>query len=807
VRKGYICLNIKQLIKAILMLKIYTLLVLIVQYLVSFAQASDSRLDSSDIIHFDLNLSIKNLPSKNISGLARIIFKSKVSDLTYARFDLEALNVDSVKSNQLHLSFNQKGNSLLVSFIQPLKMNDTITIEIFYNGQPISDNRWGGFYYSGQYAFNMGVGFDAKPHNFGRCWFPCYDNFIERATVSTHITTDSGFMAVCGGLPQPKTTNPDGSITWHWNLSQAVPSYLVSVAVGKYALVNQNNVLPVETYLASEPRDTQNFKLSFANLKKAYDTFVKLFGPYRFDRVGFVGVPFNAGAMEHATNIAYPLYAVNGALDNETLMAHELSHHWWGDLATCRTAEDMWINEGWASYCEALFLEAAYGKQAYKNDILSKNIYVQRYAHIRDSGFRAVSGVPHAFTYGDHVYKKGALMMHNLRTYMGDSAFFNACRAFLSKYAFSDVSTDDFRNTFSSHADSTLIANFIDQWIKKSGTPAFKVTQIQKKPNGSSWDVTIFVQQLLRTAGQLYTQVPLEITLGNEITKQSSTIYFKGNSSSNTEIFNFTLPFEPKLIILNPEQAIAYGVTQQTDTIISTGLKQFPNALITLTNLTIPAASKNITHIEHIWARADQNYCIIPGLYVSNYRHWKVSGIWADGFKAEAFLNFDGSRPSNGGFLDHTLIGQTEDSLVLVYRADANATWAIVNDTLALRQTGPSTTDKIGRFWVKNLKQGEYALACFNKNLAGIRKTENYPNQKRFMILPNPANNMIQIKSGSDIKSRKRITIYNSEGKLMMDAVWPDDDMIQISKLPTGSYHVLLHCTDYSELNKLIIAR
>ncbi len=771
------------------------------------AQSIDGRCDSTDILHYQINLNIKNLNSKTVSGLTKITLLSKINQLTSVRFDLESLQTDSVKINQTNTTFKQEKDALIINLQEPLMMNDTALIEVYYNGQPISDKKWGGFYFSGQYAFNMGVGFDAKPHNFGRCWFPCYDNFIERATISAHITTDSGFMAVCGGIPKPPTTNADNSITWHWELSQPIPSYLVSVAVGKYALVNLKNILPIDTYLASEPRDTQNFKLSFSNLKKAYETFIKLFGPYKFDRVGFVGVPFNAGAMEHATNIAYPLYAVNGGLDNETLMAHELSHHWWGDLATCRTAEDMWLNEGWASYCEALFLEAAYGKQAYNNDILSKNIYVQRYAHIRDSGFRAVSGVPHAFTYGDHVYKKGALMMHNLRTFMGDSAFFNACRAFLVKFAFSDVSTDDLRNTFSAYADSALIANFFDQWIKKPGTPSFKVTQIQKKQNGSNWDVTVFVQQLLRTAGQMYTQVPLELTLGNGVSKQVSTIYFKGNTSSNTETFNITLPFEPQLAILNAGQSIAYGVTQQTDTIVSSGLKQFPNALITLTNLTIPAGSKNITHIEHIWAKADQNYCITPGLYVSNYRHWKVSGIWADGFKAEAFLNFDGSRPSNGGFLDHTLIGQTEDSLVLLYRPHANAIWELVNETDALRQTGPSVTDKIGRFWLKKLKQGEYALACFNKNLAGNGTIESKQHKKYCFIMPNPANDLMQIKVGDDFKNREKVIVYNNAGKLMIDVAWPDDNVIQISKLPEGNYYVMLHGSDHSELHKLMIVR
>ena len=113
--------------------------------------------------------------------------------------------------------------------------------------------------------------------------------------------------------------------------------------------------------------------------------------------------------MEHATNIAYPRYAIaNGDKTSETLFAHELAHHWWGNTITCKTQEDMWLNEGWASYSERLFLEAVYGKKAYEDDIEANHHSVLQFAHVLDEAVLPVSGIGHANTYGRHVYDKGA---------------------------------------------------------------------------------------------------------------------------------------------------------------------------------------------------------------------------------------------------------------------------------------------------------------------------------------------------------------------------------------------------------------
>ena len=160
-------------------------------------------------------------------------------------------------------------------------------------------------------------------------------------------------------------------------------------------------------------------------------------------------MPFNAGAMEHATNITYPIYAVNGGLGQEELMAHELAHMWWGDNVTCQTDGDMWINEGWASFSEYLFLEDVYSRERYESAMKADLREMLQFAHHREEMYRAVSGQPHEYVYGDHVYKKGALVAHNLRGYMGDEAFFSAIDQFMEQFKHSAVSSDSLEKWFS----------------------------------------------------------------------------------------------------------------------------------------------------------------------------------------------------------------------------------------------------------------------------------------------------------------------------------------------------------------------
>ena len=205
------------------------------------------------------------------------------------------------------------------------------------------------------------------------------------------------------------------SKTWHWHLSDAIPTYLSSVAVGPFMCISDvynGQAEEISIQLWAHPSDSSSTVQTFSKLKQVLQAFEECFGPYRWQRVGYVMVPFDGGAMEHATNIAFPESSLGGGLATENLYAHELSHHWFGDLITCASAPDMWINEGWASFCENIFKEKVYGFESAQSHLMANHLKVLQTAHTDDGGYYAVAGVPHNITYGTTVYDKGADVVH-----------------------------------------------------------------------------------------------------------------------------------------------------------------------------------------------------------------------------------------------------------------------------------------------------------------------------------------------------------------------------------------------------------
>ena len=122
-----------------------------------------------------------------------------------------------------------------------MSMNDETDIEIHYSGTPMQDaSGWGGFYFSGNFAWNLGVGFADDPHSYGRIWFPCFDNFIERSSFDFHVRVNNDRVASCNGLLDNIESHNDSTKTYHWELAQSIPSYLACVTVGPYVMVNSS---------------------------------------------------------------------------------------------------------------------------------------------------------------------------------------------------------------------------------------------------------------------------------------------------------------------------------------------------------------------------------------------------------------------------------------------------------------------------------------------------------------------------------------------------------------------------------------
>jgi aminopeptidase N len=162
------------------------------------------RSDTFDVLKYTINLEVGNTSSQVISGNTQVRFAPKQNNRTFIRLDLLKLMVDSIKEGNALLSYTYNDTVLKVNFTAPKNTIDTSVITVYYKGTPqIDGTGWGGFYFdntqSAQYAYNLGVGFGAKPHNYGRVWFPCFDNFVERSQYEFNITSDSTRRAYCNG--------------------------------------------------------------------------------------------------------------------------------------------------------------------------------------------------------------------------------------------------------------------------------------------------------------------------------------------------------------------------------------------------------------------------------------------------------------------------------------------------------------------------------------------------------------------------------------------------------------------------------
>ncbi|MGB0888451.1 MAG: M1 family aminopeptidase [Vicingaceae bacterium] len=764
-------------------------------------KALNSRSDTIDILNYQINLDITNFSGEQIKGNCKVTFTPKINAVNTIDLDLQGLNVDSVVANGNILSFTHNDTLLKISLPNTLNQNDTADVIVYYYGNPQTDpSGWGGFYFSGNYAFNLGVGFDDNPHVYGRVWFPCFDNFVEKSSYEFNIITGNGKKAHCNGELISETILSGDTISRKWVLNEEIPTYLACIAVSNYATVHQtfngiNGPVPVE--LVSSASDTTNMKNSFINLNGAFDAYELGYGPFLWNKVGYSIVPFSGGAMEHATNIAYPQYAVNGNLANETLMAHEFAHHWWGDLVTCETAEDMWINEGMAVYSEHLFLEKVYDYPTSLVEIKKNNKYVIQKTHLNEGGFRAISGVPHEYTYGEHTYQKGALVAHNMRAYLGDSLFFVGLKSITDNYQFKNINASQFRDELTS-ATGIDMTNFFNDWVFSPGFSHFDIDSVLTTTNGTDFDVEIYIQQKLRGATNFHAGTPLEITFYDDNWNQFTTNI---SASDQYSLANVTLPFNPTLYILNEGNKLNQARTDNQLIIKNTGSHSTLNSMSLVKNLTINSVTDSaLLQIEHHWVAPDSIKNNINNYRISESRYWSVDGILPANFSATMKLEFDG-RLSNG-YLDLDLVPVNGDSLLLLYRENPSADW---QEYPYYTKTTLSPTLAFGWVVLDSVLLGEYTYANGGITVGLETQTDFEQNIK---VYPNPADNFIWIENSSSKKSfNNSVEIYSLTGKLIHQTTFKNKKKINTEKWKSGTYIISVSSNNNATYTSKIILK
>ncbi len=764
-----------------------TLLLLAGLSIGSIAQATNS--DSLDVLHYGIHIdTIVNATNlKKIQAHTDVRVVSTVGSLSTITLDLLRFQIDSIYVDGANTPFSYNDTLVAIHPASPPALGDTADITVWYQGRsPLDAGGFGGMYFVTNYVFNLGVGLTTDPHVYGRSWFPCKDNFVDRAYFDFYIRADSLFRPVCNGTLQSAVNSGGASKTWHWKLRDNIPTYLASFAVAAYKHVARSFVsisgdtIPYDIYAASP--DTTAAKVQAQRLLTGMAAYENRFGAFSWERLGFVIVnqPTNGsvGAMEHATNVAYPRILLSQGQAYETIWAHEASHHWFGDLVTCMDEGEMWLNEGWASYCESIFEEAAYGFGAYKNYNRSTHADVLRRAYVEDGGYQPLSAMPHAYTYSRTVYSRGALVAHTLRGQLGDALFFPAMQQYLNTFRFRHVDSDSMRISLETSTGRNL-QSFFDSWIHQGGFVHVSLDSFYVYPGGLD-HAYLFFRQRLKGAVTTYSDsliVPIRF-MGANWEQLDTTAVITGPSDS----IHVALPFLPVAVIVDPEEWVADATTDNYQTIRTIGTKTFANTYLDV--VVDSLADSAFVQITHNWIAPDPFATLRPGIRLSDSRYWTVRGVFPTGFHAQGKFYYNGTPSVGTGLLDNTWMTNGEDSLLLFYRPSAAYDWQQV--TNFQRNTG-SPADKIGNLQAFDLLQGDYALGTFDNFVA----SEPVRPELSLKVYPNPNDGRFYLELPDPV-GKFEVRLIDADGSLLHLQVVENQQTIALEKayLASGWYLV-----------------
>lgn len=737
--------------------------------LLFFSVFGQFRSDSIHIAHYDLNLAIDPY-AHTISGTATLAVVPRMANLTVLHLDLAALTVDSVKINGVGANFAQSGELLSIQSSN-YQLGDTLSVAVTYHGTPVTTN-WGGVNFTNDgYCFNLGVNMNNSPHCYGRAWYPCIDEFADKSTYDFHIATYPYHKAICGGELLGSSEGDLGMTVWHWRLDKPVPTYLTSVATGNYSLYTdtfQGMAANIPITIYAPASYFSKVATSFANLKTIANIYESHYGPLQFDRIGYVLVNFNGGAMEHATNIAYPQSAVNGNTAYEELFAHEFAHSWFGNLVTCERAEEMWINEGLASYATATYIENLYSREDYDEHINELHFDVLNNIAKNDGGYYALNDIPQNHTYGTHTYDKGELIAHTLRHYMGDSLFFAGLKAYLQQYAFQCANSEQFFAAMTQNSGINL-TDFYEAFVNQPGFLHFSIDSII--PEGGN-QYAVYIRQRLSHAQHFANGNLINLTFFNSQNQRFDVRHFA--FSGQYGVAYLEIPFEPIFGVVDFSNEICDAVIDYNSTISTSGTRNFTQAKVSCktNNVSEPVQMRvecNLVHADPFKQQPQQHYRV-------HNRYWRIEYTRSNQIGGKFTFSYNGTNSSSPEY--ELLQGVTPSDLALLYRRNAADDWHFVTVTRSGNLSGTLTTD--------SLRPGEYTFAVPGEDVGIRQETNEIQSNTALQVYPNPTQNQLTILCQDVVN---QVNIFDLEARQVASfTLNQNEGSINLHHLSAGTY-------------------
>jgi aminopeptidase N len=397
-----------------------------------------------------------------------------------------------------------------------------------------------------------------------RHWFPCHDKPHVKMTSEVRVRVPNGLVALSNGELVSSET-PKGRLPWtyHFRLDAPHPSYLVTLVVGRFAVVRDRDAvvgarkIPVTYYVPPERRG--DVERSLGRTPAMIELFSKRLGvPYPYSRYSQVVVSdFVFGGMENTTATTlyeHVLLDERAALDvsSHDLVAHELAHQWFGDHVTCRDWSHAWLNEGFATYFEHLEREDRLGRDEYEQGITQD---VESYLSEAGGAYsRPIVCRDFAIPielFDRHLYEKGGLVLHLLRKKLGDELFFRGVQKYLEQLGGGIAETNDLMRALE-EVSGTSLERFFDEWVFRPGHPVLDVK--------ASWDhgqLVVQVKQTQRTGETAVFALDLEVEVGEESGKVRR---LRKEMRGTTDALVLDLPKRPAWVAFDPEYRIVGSV-------------------------------------------------------------------------------------------------------------------------------------------------------------------------------------------------------------------------------------------------------
>jgi aminopeptidase N len=452
------------------------------------------------------------------------------------------MTVAAVSTGEQALAFAHDGDRLRIELPSPSVAGRKLSVTVEYHGVPATGLIIGDTKYGDRSFFS-----DNWP-NKARNWLATVDHPYDKATSEMIVTAPSHYQVVSNGLLVEETDLPGGMRLTHWSQSVPIATWLYVLGAARFAVqyVDEYEGKSIQTWVYAQDRDAgfYDFAIPTKQVLEFYGDYV---GPFSYEKLANVQANSVGGGMEAATAIFYGDNSVTGdrSVRWRNVVIHEIAHQWFGNAVTESDWDDVWLSEGFATYFTSLFIEHAYGRDEFVDQMNNAKQRVYSFYEERPD-YRIVhdnlSDMSQVTT--GMQYQKGAWVLHMLRHMLGDESFREGIRRYYHQYRDKNATTADFQRVME-EVSGVEIGWFLEQWLYQGGNPRYE----------GSWDYDPVSGELRVELNQVqdgpYT-FRMPIDLG---------IYFEGEQRPRMEVlqvngleneFVYALARQPSRVVLDP---------------------------------------------------------------------------------------------------------------------------------------------------------------------------------------------------------------------------------------------------------------